>query len=83
MCAELDSKHIFSIISEELEVGDFNPETYQHVLPEGAHDYDNYDSEYEKENPELGYTDEQVEAEVKKLDPEEKKPVRGIQRVPG
>ena len=59
--------------TEELEVGDFNPETYQHVLPEGAHDYDDYDSEYEKENPELGYTDEQVEAEVKKLDPEEKK----------
>ena len=59
--------------SEELNMGDFDPETYQHVLPEGAHDYDDYDSEYEKENPELGYTDEQVEAEVKKLGPEEKK----------
>ena len=54
-------------------MGDFDPEMYQHVLPEGAHDYDNYDSEYEKEDPELGFSDEQVEAEMKKLDPEEKK----------
>ena len=59
--------------TEELGVGDFDPETYQHVLPEGAHDYDDYDSEYEKENPELGFTDEQVEAEAKKLNPEERK----------
>ena len=57
----------------ELEVGDFDPTTYQHVLPEGAHDYDDYDSEYEKEYPELGFTDEQVEAEVQKLSPEDKK----------
>ena len=53
--------------SEDLNIGDFNPETYEHVLPEGAHDYNDYDSEYEREHPELGYTDEQVEEEVKKL----------------
>ena len=59
--------------SEELNVGDFDPSTYQHVLPEGAHNYDDYDSEYEKEHPALGFTDEQVEEEVAKLDPEDKK----------
>ena len=59
--------------SEELNVGDFDPSTYQHVLPEGAHDYDDYNSEYEREHPELGFTDAQVEAEVEKLDPEDKK----------
>ena len=59
--------------SKELNVGDFDPSTYQHVLPEGAHDYDDYDSKYERENPELGFTDAQVEEEVKKLKPEDKK----------
>ena len=59
--------------TEELHVGDFNPSTYEHVLPEGAHDFDDYDSEYEEHHPELGFTDEQVEAEVTKLDPEDKK----------
>ena len=59
--------------SEELNVGDFDPETYQYVLPEGAHDYADYVTEYEEENPELGYTDEQVEEEVKKLNSEERK----------
>ena len=59
--------------SEELNIGDFDPSTYQHVLPKGAHDYDDYDSEYEEEHPELGLTDKQVEAEVAKLDPEDKK----------
>ena len=59
--------------TEELHVGDFNPSTYEHVLPEGAHDFDDYDSEYEEQHPELGFTDEQVEAEVAKLDPEDKK----------
>ena len=59
--------------SEELNVGDFDPSTYQHVLPEGAHDYNDYDSEYEREHPELGFTDAQVEAEVEKLNPEDKK----------
>ena len=59
--------------SEELNVGDFDPSTYQHVLPEGAHDYEDYDSEYEREHPELGFTDAQVEAEVEKLNPEDKK----------
>ena len=47
--------------TEELHVGDFNPSTYEHVLPEGAHDFDDYDSEYEEKHPELGFTDEQVE----------------------
>ena len=43
------------------------------MLPEGTHDYDDYDSEYEGEHPELGFTDAQVEVEVEKLDPEDKK----------
>ena len=59
--------------TEELHVGDFNPSTYGHVLPEGAHDFNDYDSEYEEQHPELGFTDEQVEAEVAKLDLEDKK----------
>ena len=59
--------------SEELNIGDFDPSTYQHVLPKGAHDYDDYDGEYEKDHPELGLTDKQVEAEVAKLNPEDKK----------
>ena len=59
--------------TEELHVGDFNPSTYEHVLPEGAHDFNDYDSEYEEQHPELGFTDEQVEAEVVKLDPQDKK----------
>ena len=77
--ANLDSDHMRSELglkriqyfnmsdTEELNVGDFDPSTYQHVLPEGAHDFDDYDSEYEKEHPELGFTDEQVEAEVAKI----------------
>ena len=59
--------------SEDLTVGDFDPTTYQHVLPEGAHDFEDYDSDYEEQHPELGFTDEQVEAEVAKLDPEDRK----------
>ena len=59
--------------TEELHIGDFNPSTYEHVLPEGAHDFNDYDSEYEEQHPELGFTDEQVKAEVAKLDPEDKK----------
>ena len=59
--------------TEELHIGDFNPSTYEHVLPEGAHDFNNFDSDYEEQHPELGLTDEQVEAEVAKLDPEDKK----------
>ena len=59
--------------TKDLNVGDFDPLTYQHVLPKGAHDFDDYDSEYEREHPELGFTDEQVEAEVAKLDPEDRK----------
>ena len=76
MRSELGLKCIQSFImsdTEELHVGDFNPSTYEHVLPEGAHDFDDYDSDYEKQHPELGFTDEQVEAEVAKLDPEDKK----------
>ena len=59
--------------SEDLNVGDFDPSTYQHVLPEGAHDFEDYYSDYEEQHPELGFTDEQVEAEVAKLDPEDRK----------
>ena len=59
--------------TEELNVGDFNLSTYEHILPEGAHDFNDYDSDYEEQHPELGFTDEQVEAEVAKLDPEDKK----------
>ena len=59
--------------SEELNIGDFDPTTYQHVLPEGAHDYSDYDSDYEEKHPELGFTDKQVEVEVEKLNPEDKK----------
>ena len=59
--------------TEELHIGDFNPSTYEHVLPEGAHDFNDYDSEYEEQYPELGFTDEQVKAEVAKLDLEDKK----------
>ena len=76
MRSELGLKHIQNFImsdTEELNVGDFDPSTYQHVLPEGAHDFDDYDSEYEEQHPELGFTDEQVEAEVAKLDPDDKK----------
>ena len=59
--------------TEELNVGDFDPETYQHILPEGAHDYPDYDTDYEEAHPELGYMDEQVEEEVKKLSAEDQK----------
>ena len=59
--------------TEESGVGDFDPDTYQHVLPEGAHDFDDYDSDYKQEYPELGFTDEQVEAEVNKLGHEDQK----------
>ena len=76
MRSELGLKHIQNFImsdTEELNIGDFDPSTYQHVLPEGAHHFDDYDSDYEEQHPELGFTDEQVEAEVAKLDPEDKK----------
>ena len=76
MRSELGLKRIQSFImsdTEELHVGDFNPSTYEHVLPEGAHDFDDYDSNYAEQHPELGYTDEQVEVEVAKLNPEDKK----------
>ena len=42
---------------EELHVGDFNPSTYEHVLAEGAHDFDDYDSDYAEQHPKLGFTD--------------------------
>ena len=76
MRSELSLKRIQNFImsdTEELHIGDFNPSTYEHVLPEGAHDFDDYDSEYEEQHPELGFTDKQVKAEVTKLDPEDKK----------
>ena len=52
--------------TEELSIGDFGPSACRCVLPEGAHEFDDYDSEYEEQHPELGFTDEQVEAEVAK-----------------
>ena len=76
MRSELSLKRIQNFImsdTEELHIGDFNPSTYEHVLPEGAHDFNDYDSEYEEQHPELGFTDEPVGAEVAKLDPEDKK----------
>ena len=76
MRSELGLKRIQNFImsdTEELHVGDFNPSTYEHVLPEGAHDFDDYDSDYAEQHPKLGFTDEQVEAEVAKLDPDDKK----------
>ena len=57
---------------EELQVGDFNPNTYEHVLPEGAHDFSDFDSDYERDNPELGYTDQQVQEVVDKMGREER-----------
>ena len=59
--------------SGELNVGDFDPLACQHVLPEGAHDYEDCDCECKREHPEFGLTDAQVEAEVEKLNPEDKK----------
>ena len=46
----------------------FNPETYTHVLPEGQEDFEDFTEADLQQNPELGYTDEQVEAEVGKDD---------------
>ena len=76
MRSELGLKCIQNFImsdTEELHVGDFNPLTYEHVLPEGAHDFDDYDRDYAEQHPELGFMDKQVEAEVAKLDPDDKK----------
>ena len=56
--------------SEELNIRDFDPTTYQHILPKGAHDYD---SNCEEKHPELGFTDKQLEVEAEKLNPEDKK----------
>ena len=50
----------------------FNPETYTHVLPEGQEDFQDFTEADLQQNPELGYTDEQVEAEVEKMTEEEK-----------
>ena len=50
----------------------FNPETYTHILPEGQEDFEDFTEADLQQNPELGYTDEQVEAEVGKMTEEEK-----------
>ena len=50
----------------------FNPETYTHVLPEGQEDFQDFTEVDLQQNPELGYTDAQVEAEVEKMTEEEK-----------
>ena len=52
--------------------GGFNPDTYSHVLPAGQQDFDDYDEGDLTETPELGYSDEQVAAEVAKLTEEER-----------
>ena len=52
--------------------GGFNPDTYTHVLPAGQQDFDDYDEGDLTETPELGYSDEQVAAEVAKLTEEER-----------
>ena len=75
MCAESFFKTHLDLAmaeQEEFQVGDFNPDTYEHVLPEGAHDFEDYDTDYELEHPELGYTDEQVQKIVEKMGAEER-----------
>ena len=58
-------------MSEKQETG-FNPETYTHVIPEGKQDYPDFVDEDLVDNPEFGFTDEQVVAEVAKLSDEDK-----------
>ena len=50
----------------------FNPETYLHILPEGQEDFEDFTEADLQQNPELGYTDEQVEVEVEKMTEEER-----------
>ena len=52
--------------------GGFNPDTYSHVLPTDQQDFDDYDEGDLTEAPELGYSDEQVAAEVAKMTEEER-----------
>ena len=59
-------------ISSMSEITGFNPETYTHVLPEGQENFEDFTDADLQQNPELGYTDEQVEAEVEKMTEEEK-----------
>ena len=39
--------------TEHLNIGDFNPSTYEHFLPEGAHDFNDYNSDYAEQHPEV------------------------------
>ena len=55
-----------------LEETGFNPETYSHVLPEGQEDFEDFTEADLQQNSKLGYTDEQVEAEVEKMTEEER-----------
>ena len=50
----------------------FNPETNSHILPQGQEDFEDFTEADLQQNPELGYTDEQVEAEVEKMMEEER-----------
>ena len=50
----------------------FNPETYTHILPEGQEDFQDFTEADLQQNPKLGYTDEQVEAEVERMTEEER-----------
>ena len=61
----------------------FNPETYTHVLPEGQEDFEDFTEADLQQDPELGYTDEQVEAEVEKMMEEEKSLYSQINRQHG
>ena len=59
-------------LSNMAEETGFNPETYTHVLLEGQEDFEDFTEADLQQNPELGYTDEQVEAEVEKMTEEER-----------
>ena len=51
--------------------GLFSEQTFAHILEEGEPNYDNYTEIDLERLPELGYTDEEVELEVRKMTPAE------------
>ena len=51
--------------------GVFSEQTFAHVLEEGEPDYDDYTQVDLERLPELGYTDKEVQLEVKKMAPVE------------
>ena len=50
----------------------FSEQTFAHILEEGQPDYDDYTEIDLERLPELGYTDEEVKLEVKKMTPVER-----------